>query len=290
MKHLCYVTLRLALNPQNEIMKLKNHFSYNSKTQLWRLLINNNDLMLIESRDTETKEVFYSIFDFAKGKLILDKMTLPEKIWLGVETFYNNLIFFHTFVKPDLPMHKGIIVYDITKNKIVWENQSYTFLMVDDNKVIAQTQGFEETYLYSLDITNGTVIEQLNLTPEEIDIIHNRFTDEYNYGDYSYPEKFATDENNSLDEFIDKYTAHAPLKFPPEVLETGDFYFCNLHLLEKGNIINRFFAVDKNKNKIIEDIVLNSVVNAYVPESFFMYKDYVILLIEKKGVLIYKTE
>ena len=53
-------------------------------------------------------------------------------------------------------------------------------------------------------------------------------------------------------------------------------------------LINKFRAFDLEKSKEIFNEVLSSNANAYVPDSFFVYKNLLILLIEKTGLKIYK--
>jgi hypothetical protein len=48
--------------------------------------------------------------------------------------------------------------------------------------------------------------------------------------------------------------------------------------------------VDSKSGKVKEEIILNTDVKSYIPESFFTYKNFLILLKEKNEVLIYKME
>jgi len=269
-------------------MKLNKHIEFNSKSQLWRLLINNNNNLLIESRDTETKKVSLTCFNLDSKETLLNNITPKEDTWIGIEAFYGDYIIMHKFVKPDLPMHKGIILYSVSQKKEIWENLNYTFLLIHNDNIIAQQQGFEENKYVSININTGEVIDVLSLSLEDIDIMHSNYTSAFDYKQYSYPENYGT-EHNFLDDFISKYTKHFPLKYNVEYLEYNNFYFANFHLLKKEKLINQFIAIDKIKNRIVEEVILNSDINAYVPESFFMYKNFLILLVQKKGLLIFKA-
>ncbi|MFH0735534.1 MAG: DUF4905 domain-containing protein [bacterium] len=271
-------------------MKLKKYFNYSSNAQLWRLLISNHHLLLVESRDTTTKEVFFSVYNLENSDVLLKNITLPEKIWIGVEAVYDDFIFFHKFVKPDLPMHKGIVAFSISQNKVIWENLDFTFLLVSQNKLIVQTSGFEETNYYSADINTGVMIEKLTLSFDDIDNKHKSFTDLYNYQLYNYPQKYNLGTIDVIEKVLLKYKNKGSLKFNVEYLEINDFYFGNFHIEKNGIIKNIFFAVDIKTNKIKLEMVINSNINAFVPESFFVYKNFLILLIEKKGLAVYKME
>lgn len=271
-------------------MKLKKHISFKSDKQVWRLLLNEKDDLLIESRDTSTKEVSYFIINIPHNKVILKEISLPDNIWLGVESFFGDYIFFHKFIKPDLPMHMGIITYNILTNSIIWQNFDYTFFLVDNDSLIAQKKGFDENFLFRLNLQTGEFIENLSLTFDEIDELHNNFMSKYNYNLYNYPDDISLSDDDLISDIINKYTKKFPLKYNPRLLIYEELYLCNFHLLTNKGISNYFVAVDSKSGKVKEEIILNTDVKSYIPESFFTYKNFLILLKEKNEVLIYKME
>ncbi len=271
-------------------MKLRKHTSFKSDKQIWRLLLNDKDDLLIETRDISTKEVSYFITNLPNNHIIKKSISLPENVWLGVESFYGDYIFFHKFVKPDLPIHMGIITYNVKKDMVVWENLDYTFLFVHNNSLIAQKKGFEENYLFELDLHSGEFIKNLSLSFDEIDEMHNSFMSKFNFDLYGYPEDNTLIDNELLNSTIEKYTKTFPLKYNPQLLIFEDLILCNFHLLTNKGISNYFVAVECESGKIREEIILNKNVQAFVPESFFTYKNYLILLKEKSEVLIFKME
>ncbi len=271
-------------------MKLKKYYSFSSNKQLWRLLINDKDDLMIESRDNDTKEVSYFFINIPSKNVIRNKINLPDNVWIAVESYFGNMVYFHKFVKPDLPIHSGIIAYDLTKDAIIWENPNYRFFIVDEDYLIAQKQGFEETQLVKLDLQNGEFLENISLPLEEIEIMHNNFVDKFNYDFYDYPDNFNLTDNDLLSKTLDKYTKKFPLKFTPQVMFYENFIFCNFHLLTNKGIDNYFIALDTDKEKITEEIILNKNVKGFVPESFFTYKNYLFLLKDKTELIIYKLE
>ena len=108
-------------------MRLKKSFSFSDKNQIWRLLISNTDKLVIETRNTEAKEVFFHCIDFEKGKVLFNNFQFDEKFWIGIEAIQKDKIFFHKFAKPNMPDHKKIICYDIIQQKILWQNDELTF-------------------------------------------------------------------------------------------------------------------------------------------------------------------
>ena len=99
-------------------MEIKKLYSYKSEKQIWRILISGSDKLILETRDLNTKEVFFNCLFIENGKSIFSNLQLDEKCWIGIEDIYKGIIFFHYFPKPDMPHHKGIIAFDITAQKI----------------------------------------------------------------------------------------------------------------------------------------------------------------------------
>ena len=50
--------------------------------------------------------------------------------------------------------------------------------------------------------------------------------------------------------------------------------------------MNKFYVFDMNNRKEIFTEILNADVNAYVPDSFFVYKNLILLLKEKSKLIV----
>jgi hypothetical protein len=124
-------------------MKIKKLYEFTHKRQLWRILPTNTGKLLIEERDTQLKEAYFNCLEIDKGKKIFENIQLEEKFWIGIESVYRDIIFFHKYLKPDMPAHKGIIAFDINSASILWENMDYNFLFAAITRSIA-IKHFEE--------------------------------------------------------------------------------------------------------------------------------------------------
>ncbi|HUX92187.1 MAG TPA: DUF4905 domain-containing protein, partial [Ignavibacteriaceae bacterium] len=93
-------------------MKIKKEYEYSNRRQIWRLIPTDSGKIIIEDRNVETKEAFFNCLDIYTGKKKFSNLQLDEKYWIGIETIYKDIIFFHKYLKPDMPGHIGIIAYD----------------------------------------------------------------------------------------------------------------------------------------------------------------------------------
>lgn len=270
-------------------MKLKKTFSFTDKNQIWRLLIDEADHLIVETRDTDDKEVFFHCMELGSGKKIFNKFQLEEKFWIGIETIFNGKIYFHHFAKPNMPEHKQIIAYDYLKNEMVWQNADLTFLSINDGKLFAFMKKFEGHELFLLDPENGEVIEELGSDQNKLNDIINYSKFNEDYSDYIYPENPIFSENNIESQIINKEINRKNEVNNVQSLKVGEFLCFNYYHKTKNNLLDNEFTVYniEKKKKVISE-TLNKNLNSYSPDSFFVYKNYLLVLKNKKEIILYK--
>lgn len=260
---------------------IREHFSYSGK-QIWKILINNKNELLLEERDLEKKETYFSLFSIEKGKLIIKKIQVEEKYWVGIELFNNELIIFHKFAQPSMPLHKGIFVYDISSQKIIWQNEDFSFLKLEDEKLYAYKQKFEGRIISVFNLKTGELIENEIPTIEEINKL--RESNEEIRNDMFFPEI-----GNFPKEF----------KFLINNIENNNYEwlkFKNLlfySILEKENeepgkiTMN---CLEINSGKVIFTLGIIEKSNFFIPDTFFIVSNYLITIINKKILSVYKLQ
>ena len=270
-------------------MKIKKLYTFKNEKQIWRLLLTSSDKLLIETRDTENKEVHFSCLDAFTGKPIFENLQLEEKFWIGIETTYKDIIFFHKFAKPDMPGHKEIIAFDINTQKILWQTNEYAFLFIYNNHVYCFKQLFEGQKFFALDYKTGQLVEELESDYEEIDHLSSQSEIENHYDDYLFPIQFSEEyvESEAVREIIKDKTKGTQLTGDVEYNIYENILLMNFHnKVSEGSLINNFFAINIENKEELYNIVLNSDANAFVPDSFFVYKNLLFLLKGKKEVLV----
>ncbi len=271
---------------------MKKHFSYKSPRQIWRILISDSDKLILETRDTSTKEVFYLCYELESGRVIFADLQLEEKFWLGIEAVYKDIIFFHKFPKPDLPGHKQIIAFDIASQKILWINSDLSFLFVNDDVVYGFQQGFEERYFFSLDYLNGELIKEFGSDYKTINELRNKAEDEKDWSRYIYPKAFNNEENDlRIHEAIKAETKNLAIEGEVEYNLCGNLLLFNFHSkVFEGSYVNKFISMNLDDEKILLNEVLNANASSLFTDSFFVYKNFLFLLREKNEVSIYEIE
>jgi hypothetical protein len=270
-------------------LKFKKKILFNSDNQIWRLLITSTDKLIIETRNTETKQVYFNCIELYSGKSIFSDTQFDEKCWIGIEDTFDDKIIFHEFAKPDMPGHKGISVFDINTQKILWKDEQYLFSFICDGKIYAFKQKFESRDFYALDLETGNIIEELGEDYEKINELKSIAESQKGYDKYFFPSTLSKLSKDS--EAVNSAIKEKNIVGEIEYLEYEDSYFLSYHSNTRlKGTVNSFYAIDKEKNKIIFKEVLNTNLELLMPDSFFTYKDLLILLKGKTQVEIYKID
>ncbi len=268
-------------------MKIKKLYKYTNKRRIWRLIPTASNKLVIEERDGDTKEVFFECIDIPSGKKIFHALQIEEKYWLGIETIYNDVIFFHRYANREMPVHNGIIALDINTQKILWQNNDYVFLFIWENKIYCYKSAFEGRKYFTVDIYSGEFIEDLGEDSESINLLREKSFDSIDYSSYLFPEPFeaGTDEDSPLHSLITKFKEDHLITGKPDFIKYGDLALFNAHaILSDGFLRNTFWGIDILTKKIIFEEELNSKTKTFIPDSFFT-KDNFLFLLKEKNIL-----
>jgi len=270
-------------------MKIKKKYSFKDNKQIWRLLITDTDLLIIETRNVESREVYFNCIDIHSGKKKFNDFQMEEKSWIGIETIYKDIIFFHQYAKPDMPEHRRISAYDINKQKILWENDEFTFGFVTDDIVYAHINTMVGEKYFPLNYKTGEIISEDAVGTVELLELRSKSESEKDYSNYKFSEIYNSvfAVNEDIREFVEQQITKVDITGNIEYIIFNNLLMMNYHSqISFENIRNEFVVVNKlNGNKIFSEI-LNKSAKAFVPDSFFVYKNILILLKEKNEVII----
>jgi hypothetical protein len=271
-------------------MKITKHFSFDSKKQIWRILISDSNKLILETRDMHSKEVYFQCFELSSGKKVFSDFQFEEKSWIGIEAIHDDIMYLHKYVKPDMPIHKGIIAFDVNAKKVLWKNENLSFLFAYEKKVYCFKQGFDERDFYILDSSTGNLLDELENDYHLIDSIREKSEAEKNRDDYLYPEIFIQEdeeEKKIINNICQDFDTSGDIEF---ISNEGMVMF-NVHKKKKNDVFdNCFFVVNKYSGKILFEEILNAGVSSLYTDSFFIYKNFLFLLKEKNEIKIFTLE
>jgi len=274
-------------------MKLKKFYKHDNGKQIWRILPTSNKKLVVEERDVKTKEVFFSCVEINSGKKLFNEFQLEEKNWIGIESIYNDIIFFHAYGKPDMPSHKRIIAFNIVSQSILWQNDNYVFSFVFEDKVYCYQQRFESRVFFALDYLTGNILEDFGNDVTVINQLKEKVDEDFWKQNYNFPENF--NRNDPLDETYKKHLhqilTENVIKGELNYLKMNDLLMFNYHEVSKSNTLNNIFvAVDLSKNKIVLKEYLDKNLINLMPESFFVKDNFLFLIVDKTKLFVYQIK
>jgi hypothetical protein len=272
-------------------MKLKKNYRFDNKRQIWRIIPTNERKLIIEERELENKQTYFHCLSLDSGKKILSDFQLEDKFWVGIEAVQDDIIFFHKFAKPDMPKHRGIFAYDLSKKEIVWQNPELIFLFVLDHKIFAYKEKFEGRNYYSISSVSGEILEDIGEDYEKVNNLRNESSIKESNDGYLFPEKFETDsgEKNTASEFIKALRNDFVISGKVEYLIKNQLLMMSFHEANsRGTLTNLFKAVDLSTGKYILEEVINKETSLFLTDSFFVKDDFLFLLFGKTRLVVYK--
>ncbi|OGU75265.1 MAG: hypothetical protein A2V93_00980 [Ignavibacteria bacterium RBG_16_34_14] len=271
-------------------MKIKKEYTFSNNKQIWRLLPSETGKLVIEERDPEAKEVFFSCIEINSGNKIFNKLFIEEKFWIGIEKIYKNTIFFHRFRKPDMPGHIGIIAFDILSKNILWRNDDYIFLFIYNDELYCFKERFEGRNYFKLNYKTGELLENVGENAVEISTLREKILDEENPEGYYFTKQFfpETEGNEKVKKFLFEERNQNLISGKIDYILLQNLLFFSFHQIQPSGdeMKNIFKAVDIDKGKVIFEEELNRGVKNFVPDSFFIKDDLLFLLKEKTELLV----
>lgn len=273
--------------------KIRKNYDYIVPKQIWRIIPSDTGKLILEVRDAENKEAFFDCLNISSGKVIFSNFQTEEKFWIGIEAVYKDIIYFHKFGKPDMPVHKEIFACNINSGEIIWHNADLAYLFIWEDKVYAFRQEFEGRQFYALDYLSGELTAEPVSDYLAINELKAKSLDlEYEKG-YVFPEvynpviKTSVEVDNIISDFKMKNEGIISLEFA----ECFGILFFNYYEKNKtGKMDNKFRAVDVEKGKIILEETLSDDCNICVPDSFFIKENLLFVLFGKNRLTVYSLD
>jgi hypothetical protein len=272
-------------------MKLKKNYKFDNGRQIWRIIPTDFGKLIIEEREPEKKQAYFHCLSLDSGKKILSNFQLDDTFWVGVEAVKDDIIFFHKFAKPDIPKHRGIFAYDITKKEFLWNNPELIFLFLFENKLYAYKDKFEGRNYLAINANNGEVVEDIGENYDHVNKLRRAASMQEADNGYQFPEAFEIDSgmDKQAIEFIKSLRNEFVISGKVEYVLNNQLLLISFHEANsRGSMNNLFKAVDLSTGKYILEEVINKETSLFLTDSFFVKDDLLFLLFGKTRLVVYK--
>jgi len=276
--------------------RIKPAWQFEATGQLWRILFSGAGRIVGEDRDEEKKEVTFFCLDEFSGEVLWSGVRFEEQWWIGIETFYDGIVYLHEYIKPDLPQHKKIIALDLESGRLLWRNDELEPLFVAGDKFLAVRSSFEKRVVYELHPVTGSIEKELSEGDESFDLTR-RQSDVSQQG-FVFPEVFGVGVEHES-ELMDIVLSHCDLRRVVgsiEYVHQSGLLFFNYHERASSSsadspiLQNLFKVVNTKKNRLLHSEVLNEKASAPTPDSFFLKGGQLIYIKDKKILVAFRLE
>jgi uncharacterized protein DUF4905 len=232
---------------------------------IWKLKVNTNGLLAIESRNPTAKEVSFSVFDFRTGKPHFRERTYTEPWNLSLAFIGKENVVLTGYDHPGSPESKGIISLDNLSGEILWEKFNLALHEVRNNGLKVFDPRFQPRRFQWIDHLTGTAIENPSeYFPEDEHIL--------------FPEN--VDESS-----LPEYVTHGQIVGEILQLSFGNEIFASFHEAIGDYLQQRLIGYQDDR--ILLDIILNSGIQKLQPEAFFIQQNHLFCIRDKQEIISY---
>lgn len=248
------------------------------RSALWRVMFSADGCIILEDRDTVNKTAVFSCVDALSGKVVWSERSMGEPWWIGLSAVTAQRVYLHGFRKPDMPEPWTITAADRSTGSVLWKNEQCAFHSASDSALFGYRDLFERRVYYRVDPATGTILEEFDALPADApDAAGNERTD------FTFPEAVLPSDPQILAVHPDARDAASA-----EQIICGRYDLLSMYHPVAGDVPtlkNRLTIVDTQTKKKVYSIVMNGETPYPVPDSFFVDKERVYYVHERRTLV-----
>lgn len=130
-------------------------FSHVFDGVVWQTVVaQGTNLLLLEVRNSERKQVSFSALDSDTGQFIWRDIVFDEPWWISLGAATGEIVLFTIYLETTNPDKKAIFAYHIFDRKIVWWNNDFSLVSVSAGGVQGLSSKFGSRFVI-LDLFTG---------------------------------------------------------------------------------------------------------------------------------------
>jgi hypothetical protein len=112
------------------------NFSHVFDGVIWNTLSSpENDVILLEIRNSEKKRVEFAALDVGSQKFLWRDKMLEEPWWISLSAVAGNIVFFTHYTDTSNPDKKGLLAYDLLTLQLLWWNNDFSLIAVAGDRI-----------------------------------------------------------------------------------------------------------------------------------------------------------
>jgi len=118
---------------------------------IWNTLaVADKNLLLLEIRNAEQKQVTFAALDFQKNDFLWKDVALEESWWVEQSAAADGIILYTLYTDTQNPDRKALLAYSLEDHKLIWWNNDFSLISVSGGKVLGFSSKFSKDSWVSL--------------------------------------------------------------------------------------------------------------------------------------------
>lgn len=231
---------------------------------IWKVKIHVSGLIAIESRNSDSKEVSFSVFNFLSGETYFKEKVYDESWNLSLAYLTGSNLILNGYEHADSPESKGIISVDVNTGSVIWQKFNVSLNSIQENGL--------EVFDPRLQPRKYQWIDHLKAEP--------------------IPVPFDLKENIGI---LFPQASHSGI-LPPFISQNeiigdisglvyADYVFVSFHEKKNSNMQQRMVVYQGDR--ILLDDILISDIQKLQPEAFFIQQNHLFYIRNKQEIISY---
>lgn len=232
-----------------------------------------NEVMVLEIRDSQRKEVRFSAFDLAAAKFLWKDKLMDEAWWISLAAASDKIVLFTLYTDTNNPDKKATIACNLLTAELVWWENDFSISSVSGTFVV----GFSEKYgrrELVLDLNTGKTVQAPPFFAKipERSVRPQQFLEGHAYFD-------------TVKTFFNRKFNLLPIR-ALEYLEYDSLIFISCYLQE-NELTNYLFIISSDGNLLLKE-KLNEHLKGIGLDTFFILSGCVFFVKNKVELVCYK--
>ncbi|WP_462265835.1 DUF4905 domain-containing protein [Mucilaginibacter sp.] len=249
--------------------EIKLHIAEYFDAPVWRMEIDAiRNLLFLEIRDIETREVSFSSIDLNTAETYFRGLKNDERWLTGIEAAFGGVLLIHYYETGSSPAHKGMAAINGITGRVLWNNYNYSFDHLTINGPVLFDARMQPRRFLTIDVNTGLPVKNDDTATSQSAGNHIRL-----------PEAISVSALSELD-----FLSVIPYGNIVQHLDYNNYRIVSLHTQWAGQL-RQLLYIFENGKPVFEDL-LNADIQKMQPEAFVMYKHQLIYLKNRTEVQV----
>lgn len=231
---------------------------------VWKVMVHRSGVLAVETRNTDLKQVSFSVFSYITGETYFKELTYEESWNLSLAFAGEENLILIGYKNAESPESKGVLSINNKDGSLFWQKFNISLNQIHDDALqIYDSRLQPKKYTWINHIT-----AELVAAPSESDP----------YTDIIFPK---VDPAFVIPAFVERGTLAGELS----ILYFSDKVFLSFHEEDKGYLKQRLVVYQDDK-VLIDDILIAGI-QKLQPEAFFIQRNHLFYIKGKEEMVSY---